>query len=276
MDEFDPTLYLKRPSEELFGSEAIKILDDPYFINTALGDTTVLGLAQHVRIAQYEAQHDPLTDLLTRDALIETANQRFAEADKTNQHFGVIYFDLVNFKAVNDKLGGHNRGDEVLREVAQRLKNSLRSEHDLIAHGTRYDDNKEPGRLGGDEFAVVVELGSGPLTEDEIMGRLELIRGRILKEQLNPYVENNTELQDVNFGFATGMATRLPGETAESVIKRADDAMYSARHEELRPLNRRERIAYWLQKRISLSRWGLPPRELEHRIDAERRESVKK
>ncbi|WP_325339692.1 EAL domain-containing protein [Trinickia sp.] len=91
----------------------------------------------------YRATHDALTGLLNRSVLDERLKRAIAHAARTRKKVAVLYIDLDGFKLVNDTLG-HLGGDEVLRAIAQRLTEQVRSS-DTVA------------RLGGDEFALVIE-----------------------------------------------------------------------------------------------------------------------
>lgn len=94
------------------------------------------------------AQHDPLTGLPNRALIFEYASHLLAAAGRQHSRGALLFIDLDRFKQVND-LYGHEVGDRLLREVAQRMKSCVRHE-DLI------------GRLGGDEFVIVLPyLGRG-------------------------------------------------------------------------------------------------------------------
>ena len=87
------------------------------------------------------AHHDALTGLANRPALVEKIEDACARCRRWNEEFNVLMIDLDRFKQVNDTFG-HPVGDELLRQVADRIKGALR-ETDVLA------------RLGGDEFAIV-------------------------------------------------------------------------------------------------------------------------
>jgi diguanylate cyclase (GGDEF)-like protein/PAS domain S-box-containing protein len=111
------------------------------------------------RRTRHEADHDPLTGLANRRALERTLEAALARAASRGRSVGVLMLDLDGFKAVNDR-HGHAAGDEVLREVARRLRRSVR-ERDLVA------------RLGGDEFVVVLtDLGAVPDSVDRVEAAL--------------------------------------------------------------------------------------------------------
>ncbi len=92
---------------------------------------------------KYLASHDTLTDLPNRALFNDRLNHALTLAKRNNQKIAVIFLDLDNFKMVNDTLG-HEKGDELLIEVAQRVSKCLRK-----------SDTVE--RIGGDEFAFVME-----------------------------------------------------------------------------------------------------------------------
>ena len=110
------------------------------------------GEAELERLAHY----DPLTDLPNRRLLQARLGQAIAHAQRHAAQVAVLYIDLDGFKTVNDSLG-HPVGDELLLQVAERLKQRLRKEDTL-------------GRLGGDEFLVVMDSISDP-SEAAVLAR---------------------------------------------------------------------------------------------------------
>ena len=96
----------------------------------------------------FMAHHDPLTGLLNRAALIEKITDGCARLRRWNENLAVLMLDLDRFKQVNDTFG-HHAGDLLLKQVAERLKGSLR-ETDVLA------------RIGGDEFALVLAGDPSP------------------------------------------------------------------------------------------------------------------
>jgi len=155
------------------------------------------------------AEHDSLTGLMNRAALTEALRRSMALAARQQWSVAVVFVDLDNFKAINDTLG-HAAGDEVLRQIAQRLGGCLR-ESDLL------------GRLGGDEFIVVAEaLHDGPRNAIELTDKLML-------QMKRPYLVGD---QSLNVGFSAGIAIYPgDGDSPEALIANADVAMYEAKQQ---------------------------------------------
>jgi diguanylate cyclase (GGDEF)-like protein len=156
------------------------------------------------RIA-HMAGHDALTDLPNRSLFRDEMEKALARS-RRGEGLAVLYVDLDHFKEVNDTLG-HPAGDELLRAVAGRLKNCIRTS-DTIA------------RLGGDEFAII---RPGVARPEEVIAVAERIVG-VLSE---PY---NLEGHDVVAGASVGIA-RAPGDgtTPDQLLKNADMALYRAK-----------------------------------------------
>jgi len=91
---------------------------------------------------EHQALHDGLTDLPNRTLLYDRLRQAILSGKRNQQPLALLVMDLDRFKEINDTFG-HHGGDEVLRQVAVRLRSELR-ESDTIA------------RLGGDEFAIIL------------------------------------------------------------------------------------------------------------------------
>jgi diguanylate cyclase (GGDEF)-like protein len=106
---------------------------------------------------RYESLHDPLTGLYNRRGFDEHLTAAVSRSLRYRWTFGLVILDLDGFKAMNDRFG-HQGGDAVLRQVAEHLRNGLRS-GDIAA------------RLGGDEFGLLLHI-DGPSSLDSILARL--------------------------------------------------------------------------------------------------------
>ena len=158
---------------------------------------------------QHIAYHDSLTDLANRACFHERLEAAVASAHKdTQQRYAVMFLDLDRFKIVNDSLG-HVAGNELLREVAQRLAGCVRP-NDLVA------------RLGGDEFAILLEN-----LQDAADGMR--LAERVLLALSQPVSLNGTEVIP---GASVGITfSDLGHRAADEVLRDADLAMYRAKAE---------------------------------------------
>jgi diguanylate cyclase (GGDEF)-like protein len=164
------------------------------------------GLEAANRQLRHLASHDSLTGLSNRLLLDDRITQAIAQANRQAHEFAVAVLDLDRFKLINDSLG-HRAGDELLCEVAARLKGAIRAV-DSIA------------RLGGDEFVIVFD---GPMTRTET---LEMGK-RLLK-----VMEPSMRLLgiDVHVSPSIGIAFYPPdGATVDALLAHADAAMYHAK-----------------------------------------------
>jgi len=155
----------------------------------------------------YLAHHDALTGLANRSALIEKIEDARARCRRWSENFNVLLIDLDRFKQVNDTFG-HPAGDELLIDVAERLKSALR-ETDVLA------------RLGGDEFAIVQ---SNPKGQGDAA---ETLATRIIALISEPFsIDGNV----VSIGASIGIAMAPShGEHANDLMKMADLALYQAK-----------------------------------------------
>ncbi|GMA86674.1 hypothetical protein GCM10025868_19240 [Angustibacter aerolatus] len=152
------------------------------------------------------ARRDGLTGLPNRSVALERLRTALdAAGQSAGQSVGVFYCDLDGFKAVNDT-GGHAAGDEVLREIAQRLERCVRPT-DTIA------------RLGGDEFVAICTHVDEPA--------VEAIRRRLLAAVAEPV---QTEAGTFTVGLSVGIAMSLP-----SAPLAAAEPAAPRRHRDVRP-----------------------------------------
>lgn len=155
--------------------------------------------------------YDSLTDLPNRRLLLEHLEKEFARAVRQGGYDALLYLDLDNFKTLNDSLG-HEIGDELLRQVAQRLSGCIREE-DTVA------------RLGGDEFVVLLR---GATTVAENIYNLSLNLGERIQETLGrPYVLQGYE-HHVTPSIGISIFPEGQASSAE-ILRQADTAMYSAK-----------------------------------------------
>ncbi len=156
------------------------------------------------RLEQFKLT-DPITGLANRTAFMEQFGQIFAAAKRGAAPFAILYLDIDHFKDINDVLG-HSKGDELLKLVAQRLKNVLRV-NDLIA------------RFGGDEFAVLQSNVLDPADAGTLAAR-------IIQDISTPF-DIGTE---VHITASIGISVFSP-EIAEpeEMIKNVDLALYRAK-----------------------------------------------
>lgn len=152
------------------------------------------------------AEQDSLTGLSNRYFFDETLKNLIHKAKRSNQNIGLLLLDLDKFKDVNDTLG-HDAGDDLLRHVSRRLKQSTR-DGDIIC------------RLGGDEFAIIV-------SNMDSINSLRHLSSRIIKALSQPVFLVDKE---ISISASIGVAT-FPDCSSDSVelMKYADVAMYRAK-----------------------------------------------
>ena len=174
--------------------------------------TQILGAAlkqfhAESRLSHY-AFHDPLTELPNRALLLNRLEQCIKrKARHSNYSFAVLFLDLDRFKPVNDRLG-HDVGDHLLIQVAQRLSRCVRPS-DTVA------------RLGGDEFVILL---------DEIVdiSDAELVIQRLRNELTRHFHINGNDIHiDVSVGIAL---SSMDYDSAEAILQEADLEMYRAKH----------------------------------------------
>ena len=166
-------------------------------------DITLIKASQ--QRLEYMVAHDELTDLPNRNELKGRMAQAFARAKRRGNNFALMFLDLDNFKNVNDNLG-HDAGDILLQQAAERLNLCVRGE-DTVA------------RIGGDEFNVLLE----DVTETQIANTAQ----RILEKVSKPYLIKD---QQVFVSASIGIAIYpKDAEDLETLTKNADSAMYQAK-----------------------------------------------
>ena len=162
---------------------------------------------------EWQAMHDPLTDLANRTLLWDRLEQAVARSARGQETIAVVFMDLDRFKAVNDCLG-HAAGDQLLVETARRIRGCLR----------RTDT---AARVAGDEFILLLEELDDRRDADRVVERLRMVLQRPFE------VEGESIRIDVSLGVAvTDVEPDAGGssrEVAERLIRQADTAMYEAK-----------------------------------------------
>jgi diguanylate cyclase (GGDEF)-like protein/PAS domain S-box-containing protein len=173
---------------------------DPYLL-CLIEDVSDRKAAQDA--LTHRALHDPLTGLPNRALFTDRLEHALTDAARTGLRSGLVYLDLDGFKHVNDT-AGHAAGDELLQQVAARLRQCLRP-GDTLA------------RLGGDEFAVLCPGSSGAVA---------LVAERLLQALRAPVV---LPAGTYSVSASLGVTLTLAQDSAEAAVQRADAAMYAAK-----------------------------------------------
>ena len=161
------------------------------------------------RMAEYLAYYDPLTGLPNRLLGLDRLAQQVAQAQRHQRHLAVLYLDLDHFKHIND-CGGHPLGDQLLRDLGQRLSRHLRAKDTLC-------------RLGGDEFMLVLTEVDG----DQGLADLVSLCERLLALYAEPF---DLDGHQVYVSLSMGVALYpWDGTDSETLMRNADTALYAAK-----------------------------------------------
>jgi diguanylate cyclase (GGDEF)-like protein/PAS domain S-box-containing protein len=179
----------------------------------SISDVTALKNAEN-RLAK-DALIDGLTGLPNRKLLLERLRVNIEQSKISEFNYALLFLDFDRFKLINDSLG-HEAGDDLLRQIADRLKKNVRSEDSI----SRTAFGNTSARLGGDEFVVL--LPDLKFLEDAVQ-----VGERLLSVLAAPYQLNGHEVfSTVSIGTVFGN----PGYVrAEDVLRDADTAMYEAK-----------------------------------------------
>ena len=181
--------------------------DDERRFMTEVADAVADGFArrQAERRLLHQALHDPLTGLANRTLLTDRLQQAMAVAERRHRHVALLLLDLDGFKTINDTYG-HTVGDRVLRDVADRLRASVR-DADTVA------------RYGGDEFAIV-------LGDVDVPERIVVVAERIRRCLTEPAPLDGLGVTSASIGIALHPDH---GTDPDALLERADIAMYGAK-----------------------------------------------
>ena len=174
--------------------------------------TDITALKRTEEAVRVLAQHDALTGLPNRRLLEDRLSQALARARRESSMVGLLLIDLDGFKPVNDR-HGHRAGDEVLRVVAQRLRDCVRAV-DTVA------------RFGGDEFVIVLDSLAHPADAGAVATKVI----EALARPIEPVWMTVRATPHFNIGGSVGIAV-YPQDGAESerLMRHADAAMYKAK-----------------------------------------------
>ena len=165
------------------------------------------NLEQIHRLAFY----DLLTGLPNRRLLLDRLQHALAQRGRNQLDGALLFIDLDNFKDLNDTLG-HDMGDQLLQQVAQRLSSHVREEDTLA-------------RLGGDEFVLMLE--GLHLQHPEAIAQIETVATKLIQVLAEPYVlQGRSHTSTASIGIALFSEARG---TVDELLKRADLAMYQAK-----------------------------------------------
>ena len=184
-------------------SLAAGVRTGPRLMLTQIEDITLLRTMQ-ARFA-HAATHDQLTGLANRALVLDQLAEVLADADKHGRRAAVLFCDVDHFKEINDTLG-HGAGDLLLAEIGRNLASTARH-RDVV------------GRFGGDEFVLVAY----PMPTE---AKAAALADRVMRTVRRP-----VELcgEPVVPSLSIGVALSTPGDSADSVLAAADQALYTAK-----------------------------------------------
>jgi diguanylate cyclase (GGDEF)-like protein len=155
-----------------------------------------------------ETRTDPLTKTGNKLALLEDLKYHFSLSNRYNSPLSVLFIDIDYFKIINDRYG-HYIGDQVLTNLGSTLKSIIRKSDTVY-------------RFGGEEFVIILENTN----QNGAINLAKKIKSYIKKNQ-NLFSFNSNI---INLTLSMGIATKQSNDTEESLIKRSDDALYTAKN----------------------------------------------
>jgi diguanylate cyclase (GGDEF)-like protein len=177
------------------------------FANILKSTSGYINIVEHINYLKNQTVIDPLTGLYNRRFFDEKLSNEIDRIKRNEDPFSLILSDIDNFKKVNDTYG-HLEGDNVLKILAKILKECIRS-IDIAA------------RYGGEEFVIILP------NADNTKG--QAVANRILQRVRSTYF---SDVVGKNITASLGLATYYYNDkyTSLEIVKRADDAMYQAKH----------------------------------------------
>lgn len=168
--------------------------------------------SEEIRKKEDKLEHlsktDFLTNILNRRAFYTKSNEMIKLSERYSYKIGLLIFDIDYFKNINDKYG-HDIGDLVLIELCKNVSKSIR-------------DTDYFGRFGGEEFIILLPN----ISKKELLYFAEKIR--VIVEDIKI---KNLEAEDISFTISIGVTILQKDDNLDSLIKRADLAMYKAKNE---------------------------------------------
>lgn len=168
-------------------------------------------LQSALRRATRSAEHDELTNSYSRRVILDMLAREKARTDRLQKPFSICLLDIDHFKSMNDRFG-HLAGDRILASFARRVRRQMRTMDSLSSNNLR----SMLGRLGGEEFLVI-------LPNTSLSGALrcaERIRQAVVRHRFGGLYQVTVSI---------GIAEYRGQETVPRLLKRADDALYSAK-----------------------------------------------
>ncbi|MDH4262429.1 MAG: GGDEF domain-containing protein [Spirochaetia bacterium] len=159
-------------------------------------------ISDRTKLLKEQASHDGLTGLLNQQAFYSELKRELSRGLRRNHSTTLIYFDLDEFKKINDAQG-HKRGDEVLQNVAESIRQSIR-------------DGEIGARYGGDEFCIILPEST---IED----------GQNVCNRIKESFEKNKEISEIKCSMGIAISTPEKPLDSTSLVKAADKAMYEAK-----------------------------------------------
>lgn len=212
-----PVIVLTGSSKETLGEESIKHGAEDYLpkaeVNGSLLSRSICySIERHALTLQLQEQAttDNLTGLPNRSALFDRLEMAIESNSRKHDTLAVALMDLDGFKQVNDSLG-HRAGDDILRQMAGRLRKQLRRS-DFTA------------RLGGDEFVLLLNHYH---STDELVSVLEKKRDMLI-EPMSLYA--NKKIHTFTLGVSIGAVEWVTGTSAQKMMSIADAAMYQSKN----------------------------------------------
>ena len=181
------------------------------FFNYRLKNEVKIRKETEIKLSKF-ANKDSLTNIYNRRKIEELCENEIKRSERYNNDLSLIFFDLNDFKLIND-LSGHHKGDDVLIKITDTVSNNIRA--------TDYF-----GRWGGDEFLIVLQ-------HTDLLQTKKIIK--VLESKIN---EINFDLKgNLKVTCSFGLCQYEENDTLDSLLKRADDSMYAIKNEYKRMRN---------------------------------------